>query len=201
MIVQPFDVNVQGPKRFRFVDRMAIDSPVEQQQVQLAITEQLMLAQQDAMCAALGITELEAIPNFGFAVYDDDVRVGVYLLAANQYVSGPWVDVVDWVQTNNDDAIIHGRHMPSFEGLSVEDEQELAMETTWHFLHNNLVTAGGHELKFQKISWAIFTGRTDPKSLRTIGMHNRVVSDPRLKVTMVPDENDASLTRVDAEPK
>ena len=135
MILNPFSLRL-GPRLFTFVDRMAIDSPIEHQAVQTLIAEALMVSQQDAMCAALGVTETEAIPNFGLGVYENGTRVGIYLMAANRYISGPWEDVIDWVQTSNDPATIHGRHMPMFLGLDADTEKELAAETAWWCLTN-----------------------------------------------------------------
>lgn len=200
MIINPFEVSLDL-RTFTFVDRLSIDSVAEQDAVQQAIIKQLAAAQQDAMCAALGLPELEVIPNFSFGVYEGGSRVGIYMMAANQYISGPWADLVDWKVISSDPAILCGRHMPGFDRLSIEDEQSLSAETTWHFLSQELATAGGHKLSFERVSWAIFEGHTDDTSLRDIGVHNAIVADERLEATMVPDEVDSSLTRVDVELK
>lgn len=199
MILDSFDVRVRPGRTFQFVDRGAIDSDVERQAVELAIIEQLQSAQQDAMCLALGIAELETIPNFGFGVYENGNRIGIYLMASCDYLSGPWDDLVGWNETSDDPVTVNGRHMPGFSGLSAVDEQDLSAEATYHFLANRLSTVGGHEIEFAKVSWAIFEDRTDPKSLRDIGIHNKIINDPRIKATMVPDVDNPILTRVDVE--
>lgn len=186
MIISPFDIRIRN-KRYDFLDRISIDSASEEAEVNTAIIQQLQDSQQDAMCLALNIAEVEVpIPNFGFGVYDDGVRIGVYLMAScKQITTSPLV--------------VEARHMPGFSVLSQADEEELAAETTFHFLEKPLPTVAGGQITFQKISWAIFEDRTDAKSLRDIGIHNKIINDPRIKATLVPDDTDANLTRVDVE--
>jgi hypothetical protein len=199
MIVAPFNVR-RGPKRYDFVDRAAIDSQAERDAVQAEIVAQLDASQQDAMCAALGIPGVAVVPNFGFAVYESGVRVGVYLMASNAYQSGPWADLMDWEETSPGAPIVlHGRHMPGFGGLSTADEQALSAEVTWHVLSKRLATVGGREIAFQRVSWAIFLDRTDSASERDKGVHGAIVNDARLRAITAADPNDAALTRVDVE--
>jgi hypothetical protein len=194
MIIKSFSVG-----QYSFVDRLLIDSGGEQSAVNSAIHAQLASAQQDAMCGALGVAELKPIPNFGFGVYDGATRIGVYLVASNDYISGPWADVTDWEVIGSDPIVLHGRHMPGFGGLPEGDEQALAADTTHYLLSEQLETVEGNNIAFSRLSWAIFKDRTDANSLRDIGIHNAIVADGRLSATQTPCENDATMTAVNVE--
>jgi hypothetical protein len=193
IIIEQFEV-LLGERVFTFVDCNAIDSATEQEAAHRAVVDQYINAQQDATCIALELPEVTSIPNFSFCIYENGVRVGIYMMASNTYVSGAWPDL-----DAGDPLVLYGRHMPGFSDLSAEDEQLLSAEVTWYFLNNQLLTVGGNVIDFQKISWAIFLGRDDTNSLRDIGISNAIVTDSRLEATTVLDENNETLTRIDVE--
>lgn len=198
MIINPFDVQ-SGLTRFTFVDRQAIDSDAERNQVEQFIQMQIAVMQEDAMCAALGIPEVRTIGNLGFGVYDGTDLVGVFLVASLDYQSGPWADLVDWEIISSDPAVFFARPMPGFALLSQTSALDLAVDAAHHFLARRMTSVGGHGVEFRKLSWAIFKDRTDPNSIAAKRIHDKAVADNRFRMTEAPDPNDATLTRVDIE--
>lgn len=199
MIIQPFQVH-SGTKNYDFIDRQAIDSDSERKIVQQFILMQLALMQDDAKCAALKIPEVTEFENLGFGVYDGATLIGVFLIAALAYQSGPWADLIDWQVTNpNDPAKFFARPMPGFLSLPEPAALDLSVDAAHHFLFHRLTSVNGHGVEFHKFSWAIFKQRTDPNSVAAKKIHDKAKNDNRFSMTEAPDPNDAALTRVDIE--
>ncbi len=190
MIIRPFEVAV-GQRKYTFIDRESIDSRAAFEVVHNAIIAQLMASQRDAMCDALGLGESDPegkIPNFGFGVYDErDTFVGAYLMASNEHVGGL------------DPIMARGRHMPAFGPLGTDEERLLSVETCHRFLVDGLPLIDGRSIQYTRISWAIFEYRSDPGTLRDVGVHTAIVSDSRLQAYIEPDDDDPALSRVDLE--
>jgi hypothetical protein len=199
MIIEPFHVNSHG-KRWRFVDSQAISSELERTRIQQIAQLQLATMQDDAKCVALGIAESGTIGNLFFGVYDPGGSLaGIFFLAALEYQSGPWEDLVDWSVTSADPAIFHARPMPGFPALTLEDSLELSVDGAHHLLKHRTETVDGFQVEFRRFSWAIYQARTDPNSRAMQRIHDRAASDGRFTMTELPDPADPTRTRVDIE--
>jgi len=198
MILRPFNVNSRGT-RYSFIDQLAVDSDAERAAIQQAVQLQLALMPEDAKCAALGIAETGTFGNIQLGVYDGSTLTGAFLLTSLDYQSGPWADLVDWQVTSSDPAVFHGRPMPGFPALSLADSLDLSVDAAHHMLARRIQSVGGHDVKFQRLSWAVFKGRADPRSRAANRVHDKAAADGRFRMTEAPDGNDATLTRVDIE--
>ncbi len=198
MILQPFTVQSRG-KRYTFIDRLAIDSGAEQERIQQMMMLQVEMMQEDARCKALGINEAGAIGNLGFGVHDGAELVGVFMVAALDYRSGPWADLIDWEVVSGDPAIFHARPMPGFPSLDLADALELSTDAAHHLMARNVRTVGGHRVNFQRFSWAIFKDRTDRNSRAMKRVHDAAAGDARFQMIEAPDPDEPARTRVDTE--
>lgn len=205
MILESFDLNSgqgQDRKRYRFVDRLAVDSPDEQTLIGQFMIMQLAVMQDDAKCAALGLPDCDsAFGNLGFGVYEAGALVGVFLVATLGYQSGPWRDPSggDWTIDNSNPAIFHARPMPGFVTLPEARALDLSTDAAHHFLARRLRTVGGNNAEFHRLSWAIFKGRGDANSQRAKRIHDHAKADNRFRMVEAPDATDPELTRVDLE--
>lgn len=196
MILQPFTVISQGTQ-YRFVDREALDNEAEKLQVDEAITQNLAQAQFEAQCAQLGLAEFGPVPNMRFAVFDNGVFAGVWMLGALGYVSGPWADTIDWVVDNpSAPALWTARPMPGFLGMQPLDEAKLALDSAVELLGRDAPfrSMQGASVGFNSLHWAIFKAHTDAVSMRARGLHAAAQSDARLRVTETVDPADAHRT-------
>jgi hypothetical protein len=198
MIINPFVVTSRG-KEWTFRDREAIDSALERDAIQQFMLLQLEVMQSDAMCDALGLAESGPIGNLGFGVYDGATLSGVFLVAALDYRSGPWADLIDWEVTNSDPAVFHARPMPGFVSLAEEGALALSVDAAHHLLANTMTSVGGCDVEFARLSWAIFKDRGDENSLAAKRIHDAAAADQRFTMTEALDPDDATLTRVDIE--
>lgn len=200
MIITPFDVVSRG-QRYTFIDRQALDSETERDQIQQFMLGQLALMQDDAKCEALGLPGVGTIGNLGFGAYRDSALIGVFLITSLDYRSGPWEDLVDWVVINSDPAVFHARPMPGFVGLAEPEALDLAVDATYHMMFRRIESVGGTSVEFSRFSWAIFKNRTDPNSKMAKRIHDHAAADGRFEMTEAPDPNEPALTRVDIELK
>jgi hypothetical protein len=199
VIVQSFDIRIRGTL-YTIVDRRGIDSAADRDAIKSGIFEELRRHQQDAMCAALGIPEVgEGFDNVLLGVYKDGVLVGGFLLTTLGYQSGPWEDLVQWAETSSDPAVFNARPMPALHSLPDEEQNEVFAAINHHLLTGRMDSVEGHQIKFNKLSWAIFKGRGDEMSLRSRRYHAAIKGDSRFKMTEAPDDSNAELTRVDLE--
>ena len=198
MILQPFDVTSQG-KTYTFVDRLAIDSDAERERIQQFMLLQLELMQDDAKCAALGISEVGIMGNLGLGAYDGNELVGIFFVAALDYRSGPWADLTNWEVVSNDPAVFHARPMPGFPSLSLEASLDLSTDAVYRMMAETMDTVGGHRVRFGRFSWAIFKDRTDRNSRAMKRVHEHAKADVRFSMIEVADPADPARTRVDIE--
>ena len=199
MILKPFFVNSHG-KRWQFVDSNSISADVERERIQQISIAAVALMQDDAKCVALGINEVGVVGNLHFGVYDQaDVLRGIFFVAALDYQSGPWTDLVDWQVTSNDTAVFHARPMPGFPLLSLDDALDLSVDSAHHLLFRNIQTVDGFDVNFSRLSWAIYKDRTDPSSRAMKRVHDRAKADARFQMTEAADPADPARTRVDIE--
>jgi hypothetical protein len=202
MIISTFDVQ-SGGKDYTFVDRVAVDNGEERERIQQFIMAQLSIMQQDAMCEAIGIQAVTEFEALGFGVYDRSDLIGVFLIAALAHQSGVWRDPHngDWEVINSDPVIFFARPMPGFVALPESVALDLSVDSAYHFLAQTLISVGGHDVKFGKLSWAIFKGRTDANSRMAKKIHDYAAVDARFKMTETIDQTDVSRTLVDIELK
>lgn len=199
MILNPFHVNSHG-KRWQFVDSNAITSNSDRDRIQQISLAAIALMQTDAKCLALGIAETGIVGNLHFGVYDQGALAGIFFVAALEYKSGPWADLIDWKVTSpNADAVFHARPMPGFPTLSLADSLDLSIDGAHHLLARKIQTVDGFDVRFAKFSWAIYQARTDPNSRAMKRIHNYAKADGRFAMTETPDPADPSRTRVDIE--
>ncbi len=198
MIIQPFMVNSLG-KQYTFIDHMAIDSVTERDRVQQVMLVQIALFQDDAKCEALGIDPVGQIGTLGLGVYDGTELVGVFLVAALDYRSGPWADLVNWEVVNEDPAVFYARPMPGFPVLSLDEALDLSTDAAYHMLSQTMPTVGGHRVGFSRFSWAIFKDRDDPASRAMKRVHDHAAADARFQMIEAPDPDEPARTRVDIE--
>ncbi len=194
MILQPFTVTSAG-KDWRFVDSESLDSALEREQIQQFTIAQLDLMQQDATCAALGISEVGTIGNIALGVYDDATLSGVFLVAALDYQSGPWADLVDWEVTSGAPAVFHARTMPGFPLLTLEASLDLTVDAAHHLLSQRMTSVDGHGVEFGRLSWAIYKDRTDAISRAAKRIHDKAAADARFAMTETVDPGDGERTR------
>lgn len=199
MILNPFAITSRGTD-WDFAQADSLASDAERDQIQQLLLAQAATMQEDAMCAALGIDPVGAVGNLGFGVYDRGTLGGVLMVAALDYQSGPWLDLVDWeVVDASAPAVFHARPMPVFPLLESEDSDALSVATAHHFLAHRMTTVDGYGVEFRRLSWALFKERTDDNSRAVQRVHEAMKADARFVMTEAPDPNDAALTRVDLE--
>lgn len=200
MILESFFVNSRG-KRWRFTDANSITADSERERIQQISIAAVAVMQDDAKCFALGIKETGIVGNLHFGLYDnDDVLSGIFFIAALDYQSGPWVDLVDWQVTQpNDPAVFHARPMPGFPVLPLDDSLDLSVDVAHHLLSRTIQTVDGFGVQFSRFSWAIYEGRTDPNSRAMKRIHDRAKGDGRFAMAESVDLNDPARTRVDIE--
>lgn len=199
MILQPFTLTSLG-KRWRFVDSNAISSNNQRVLIQQLAQSQVALMQDDAKCAALNIAEVGVVNNFFFGVYDEaDVLSGIFFVAALDYQSGPWADLIDWQVTSDDTAVFHARPMPGFPVLSLDDSLELSVDGAHRLLSATVDTVDGFAVGFSRFSWAIYKDRTDRNSRAMKRIHDHAKADSRFAMTESVDPVDPARTRVDIE--
>ncbi len=200
MILKPFSVENAG-KTYTFVDRLAIDSePVKQQVTDITATV-LDYSQFEATCEQLGQNAEGSIPSMKLGVFESGSLVGIWMLGCIQYVSGPWVDTIDWVKTSEDPALFTARVMPGFIGLGGRVEDAISITAAAYLLGRNAPhrTTEDLALGFDSLHWAIFKDLTDPISVRALRQHNAAAADPRLVVTEEIDRTAADRTLVKLE--
>lgn len=199
MIVEPFFV-VSAGKRWKFVDSSSISSDIERARIQQISLAAVALMQDDAKCAALGIKEVGAVGNLHFGAYDPDGQLkGILFVAALDYLSGPWADLIDWEVTSNAPAIFDARPMPGFPTISLQESLDLSVDVAHHLLARRTKTVDGFDVEFRKFSWAIYEGRDDPNSRAMKRIHDHAKADGRFSMTETPDPADPARTRVDIE--
>ncbi len=66
-------------------------------------------------------------------------------------------------------------------------------------MFRRMTTVGGYEATFDRLSWAIYKGRTDPNSVAMKQIHDHAAADARFAMTETVDPDDAERTRVDIE--
>lgn len=184
MILKPLTV-VSGGKRYTFVDRLAVDSETLKREILDITNTALDYAQFDATCEQLGLQEEGSIPSMKFGVFESGVLVGIWMLGSIQYVSGPWVDTVDWIKTSSDPARFTARVMPGFLTLAPAVEDAVATASAVCLLGLG-APHRSHEdtpMGFDSLHWAIFKERTDPISVRALRLHNAAVAHAGLTVT------------------
>ena len=199
MILQPFHVVSRGT-RYRFVDAASLSSQAERDLIFAVTTSVMALMQQDAMCAALGCEERGAIDNFSFGVYDNGSLAGVFFVASMEYRSGPWVDTIDWAVVDSEaPARFYARVMPGFPPLSLDEALDLSTDTAYHFLARTMKTIDGFDVRFDRLSWAIFKDRTDANSRAAKRLHDHADADGRFRMIEVVDPSEVARTLVDIE--
>lgn len=199
MILNPFTITSNGT-RWDFAQADSLASDAERDQIQQLLVAQAATMPQDAMCAALGIDAVGVVGNLGFGVYESGALAGVLMVAALDYRSGPWRDLVDWeVVDGSAPAVFHARPMPVFPLLASEDSDALSVEAAHHFLARRMTTVDDYGVEFRRLSWALFKERTDADSRAVQRVHEAMKADARFVMTEAPDPNDATLTRVDLE--
>jgi len=200
MILKPFTVT-SGGKTYTYVDRLAIDSEVLKRDISIAIEAAMDLTQFEAQCEQMGLNADGSIPSMRLGVFESGILVGVWLLGCIQYVSGPWVDTVDWVKTSGDPAKFTSRFMPGFPALAPAVEDAIAADTAIHLLGTGAPHRSYEDTNtgFDSLHYAIYKRRSDSISLRAIRLHNAGVAHPGLKLTERTDPTDANRTLVKLE--
>ena len=198
MILQSFTVSSHG-KRWEFVDSASLSSNVERYQIQQFVLSRLADMQDDAKCSAIGAIEFGPIGNVSLGVYESGALVGVFLIAALDYQSGPWANLDDWEVTEpNAPIVLHARPLPSF-FTNLDDSLTLSVDAAHHMLARRLSTFDGYGVEFKRFSWAVHKGRDDAGSRAVQRVHEKAKADNRFSMIETIDPNDAELTRVDIE--
>lgn len=200
MILDPFVVVSKG-KRWRFTDSLLLDSEAEKQEIGGVLQQMYLVSQTDALCEPCNdfVEPEKLIPDQVFAVHNEATGEldGVWLHAVIGYVSGPWVDVVDWVETDpGATCVLDCRVSPGLLLVPGADEAELATDAVLHFFTKRLKTAGGHRVTFRKMKWAIFKDRTDEIGDRANKLNDAAKAHPSFRHTETVDPLDPERTKV-----
>jgi len=200
MILQPFTV-ASGGKNYTYVDRLAIDSEILKQEVLETTALALDFVQFDATCEELGMSAEGSIPSMKFGVFESGNLCGIWMMGCIQYVSGPWIDTVDWVKSSGVAARFTSRVMPGFLTLADDVEDAIATATAIHLLSRTPILTSHENIDvcFDSLHWAIYKDRNDPIDQRANRLHDAAVAHAGLDVVETIDPVAADRTLVKLE--
>ena len=211
MIIQPFRVRSKNIW-YDFVDRDALDSQADKDEVNKRHGAALNFVQTNALCNNRGLADRGEIDNRVLAVFDPDgVLIGIWMLGCITYVSGPWADLQAWEVTDpGADVILEAVPMSGLIGIddqglpfptmAEDDEADLAAETADILVSKpNLALLSGQGLAvgLDRLHYGLFQLHDDPISKRAQSHHAKVKAHPRLDVTETPHPTILNLTLVE----
>lgn len=178
--VLPFSI---GPYDFKDFDDLTL---LQKHKVEEAISRTYAVMPEDGKCGSdgrIGTNSCgdESVKNLKLAVFKTEVLQGAFYLGSIIRLGG-----------TSDEPIISVRPMPAFPDMDVVQLQKLSFIFAKWMLNNPLVTNAG-KLIISRMEYAIAVSQTPSDNL-VRKVHEALINDPDLKLSLVPAPKDVTIT-------